>query len=81
MKLHSDKNLLELRSLFILDPPQAISEINKVKQLENGNSAFFFSQLGADIFQLGSLESINDSNISLSKMSHFSIHNQELAVA
>jgi len=78
MKLHSDKNLLELRSLFILDPSQAINEINKIKQLESGNSAFFFSQLGADIFQLGSLESITDSNISLSKISPFAIHNQEL---
>lgn len=81
MKLHSDKNLLVLRSLFILDPSQAISEINKVKQLETGNAAnnFFLSQLGPEIFQLGSLENIKDSNISLSKISPFVIHNQELA--
>jgi len=81
MKLHSDKNLLVLRSLFILDPSQAISEINKVKQLETGNAAnnFFLSQLGPELFQLGSLENIKDSNISLSKISPFVIHNQELA--
>lgn len=72
LKLMSQKNILNYRYLLLYSPKAAIADINQARVSDAiGTNSFFISSLNDDIFNLGSIQNVKDSGISISKITPF----------